>query len=253
MLRRFLLLILIVISLSACASRDTLFQTSTIHALINGVYDGELTFYDLALHGDFGLGTFNAIDGEMVALDGNFYQVKTDGRAYPVSDNQKTPFAVVTFFRTDKVITVSKARDLDSLKNSIDKGLETENIPYAVKIHGTFPYIKVRSVPKQTKPYPPLTEVVSGQSEFEYKNITGTIVGFRLPEYMKGVNAAGYHFHFIADDKIRGGHVLGIKTNEAVVELDSTSRVLISLPEGGEFYGTDLKGDRSKALDKVEK
>ncbi|MCA1738575.1 MAG: acetolactate decarboxylase, partial [Actinobacteria bacterium] len=38
--------------------------------MLDGNYDGELTFAELGARGDFGLGTFDALDGEMIGLDG---------------------------------------------------------------------------------------------------------------------------------------------------------------------------------------
>ncbi|NLO29340.1 MAG: alpha-acetolactate decarboxylase, partial [Methanosarcina mazei] len=58
---------------------DVLYQVSTIDALLLGVYDGVLPVSDLKTHGDFGIGTFDGLEGEMLALDGNYYQIKTDG------------------------------------------------------------------------------------------------------------------------------------------------------------------------------
>jgi len=72
------------------AQEEKVFQVSTIKALLAGVYDGEVTFGQLKQQGDLGLGTLNGLDGEMVAVDGRFYQIKTDGVAYPVSDQTKT-------------------------------------------------------------------------------------------------------------------------------------------------------------------
>jgi len=96
----------IAICLSGCSyvqkNNDVLFQTSTINALLNGVYDGDISFQELKQYGGFGLGTVNALDGEMIGLEGKFYQIKADGIAYPVDDSMKTPFAVVTFFEPDK-------------------------------------------------------------------------------------------------------------------------------------------------------
>jgi len=65
------------------AEPGRLFQTSTLQALMAGVYDGDLTFQALARHGDFGLGTFEALDGEMIALDGAFYQIKVTAASHP--------------------------------------------------------------------------------------------------------------------------------------------------------------------------
>ncbi len=57
-----------------------LFQASTIGALLEGAYDGDLSFAELAEHGDLGLGTLNGLDGEMIALDGRFYRADVEGR-----------------------------------------------------------------------------------------------------------------------------------------------------------------------------
>src|SRR4029077_6556394 len=85
-----------------------LYQTSLISALIAGLYEGEMTYGEIRKHGDFGLGTFNDLDGEMVGFDGTFYQLRSDGSAHPVTVDQKTPFAVVTFFRTERELDVSQ-------------------------------------------------------------------------------------------------------------------------------------------------
>lgn len=113
---------------SPSQDRDVLFQSSTIGALFNGVYDGELTYGELKRHGDFGLGTFNGLNGEMIALDGRFYQIKADGKASPVHDSMKTPFSMVTFFETDKTVIVNREINLDNLKGYIDGLIETKNV-----------------------------------------------------------------------------------------------------------------------------
>jgi ABC-type antimicrobial peptide transport system permease subunit len=88
------------------SGNDTLFQTSTINALLEGVYDGDTDINTLSKHGDLGIGTFNALDGEMIVLNGTFYQIKSDGKAYVVSNQTKTPFAAVTHFASDQMFFV---------------------------------------------------------------------------------------------------------------------------------------------------
>ena len=203
----------LITSFTGCISlrnQDVLYQTSTINALLEGIYDGEETFGELKKYGDFGLGTFNALDGEMVAVDGKFYQIKTDGIAYPVSSSMNTPFAVVTFFKPDKIFIIDKVKNYEELKKFIDERLPSKNIFYAIKIEGNFEYIKTRSVPRQKKPYPPLVEVVKKQSIFTFHNVKGTIVGFRCPSFVKGLNVPGYHLHFITEDRKAGGHILAV-------------------------------------------
>src|SRR5215210_4372892 len=93
----------------------TLFQTSTVDALLEGKYDGDVSFAELEARGDFGLGTLDALDGEMICLDGNFYQIKSDGRAYPVDGRARTPFAVVTVFEPDMSETLSTPMSFEAL------------------------------------------------------------------------------------------------------------------------------------------
>ena len=88
---------------------DTLYQVSTIDALMQGVFDGVQPVGELKRHGDFGIGTFDALDGEMIVLDGVVYQAKADGRIYPVKDSATTPFATVTHFTKDRTAATAAA------------------------------------------------------------------------------------------------------------------------------------------------
>jgi acetolactate decarboxylase len=219
---------------------DILFQYSALSSLMAGVYDGDITFGELKQHGDLGLGTFNALDGEMVEVDQQFYQVKSDGVAYPVADTMKAPFAEVTFFGADQTIEVADPLDCPHLQSYLDSLLPSLNVPYAIKISGVFAQLQTRSVPKQTKPYPPLAEVVKKQSTFEFSDVSGVMVGWRLPTYMSGVGAAGYHLHFLTDDRKAGGHVLGCQAKRVTAEIDTTSELDMVLPNDQAFYQIDL-------------
>ena len=167
---------------------DVLFQVSTIDALMLGVYDGTLSFEELEKHGGFGIGTFDHLDGEMIGLDGEYYQVKADGVAYPVAGNMTTPFAAVTFFDADDTISIEDAENYTQFGEYLDERLPTKNVFYAIRIDGTFPYMKTRSVPRQEKPYPLLAEVAVDQTISEFHDVNGTIVGFWSPEFVKGIN-----------------------------------------------------------------
>ena len=167
-----------------------IFQNSTINALLEGVYDGSLTYGELRTHGDFGLGTFNALDGEMIAFDGNFYQVKSDGVAYPVADDQKTPFATVVFFRPTLRRSARGPLDYERLQTFVDSLVDGPNLFYAVRIDGVFSSVKTRSVPRQQQPYPPLAEVAKHQPVFHLKDVRGTLAGFRFPDFARGLGCA---------------------------------------------------------------
>ena len=234
-------------------AREVLFQTSTIGALLEGVYDGDVTFAQLKHHGDFGLGTLNCLDGEVIGFDSQFYQINVAGEVHPIADTAITPFAVVTFFDVDKSLDLRERSDWDDLQAFIRTMMPTDNLMYAIKVEGWFRYVKTRSVPRQTKPYPRLAEVVKHQAIFEFRNVRGTLVGFWLPDYMQGVNVPGFHLHFLTEDRTGGGHLLDCQMLRGQVAIDYTPAFYMALPDTDEFYQVDLHEDKRDELEKVEK
>lgn len=238
--------------LSACASTgNTVTQISTIDALLAGHYDGAESLSDLKKYGDFGIGTFDKLEGEMIVLDGHVYQAKIDGKIYE-PEKSSTPFASVSFFRADGGAEINSSTNYDALTKLVDTIATDKNMFLAVKAEGKFKAMKFRSVPAQAKPYPPLAEVVKTQTVYELSDVEGTIVGYRLPEYVKGVNVGGYHLHFIDKNRKTGGHILAFEMSQGKVSTDKLNKLFLILPETG-LEGLDLTKDRSKELEKVEK
>jgi acetolactate decarboxylase len=218
------------------------FQVSTLGALNVGIYEGATTFAELKNHGNFGLGTFEGLDGELVFLNGTAYQIQADGVVHAVPDTAKTPFSVVSFFQKERSLRLTGSKTYQELQQGINQQLPIQNLPYAIRIQGTFPYLKVRSVPKQTPPYPPLSTVVSQQQRiFELRNVQGTLVGFRLPPYFKTINVAGYHFHFITRDRKTGGHVLDGEFRNAVADVQTLRDWEMALPDNKAFEQASLE------------
>jgi len=250
-------IIFIILSAFSCSNiknnKDTIFQYSTINALLEGYYDGDLTLRNASKYGDFGIGTFNNLDGEMIFLDNKFYQIKSDGNVYEINESSMTPFIAVTNFEIDKKVEINKNFNFKELEDYIDSLLPGDNIPYAIKVKGSFDKMKVRSVPKQSKPYKKLVEIVKNQPVFELSNTTGTIIGFKLPKYVNNINVAGYHFHFITDDKKKGGHVLDFQLKNGIIEIDYTYDFYMIIPQSDDFNKIDLEKEKSKELKKVEK
>jgi acetolactate decarboxylase len=208
---------------------EPLFQVSTFNALKKGLYHGYVSYEDLRKNGDFGIGTVDGLDGEMVALDGQFFQIRVDGKAYPIPDSARTPFAVVTFFKPQTRVSIESAHSLRELHDALERLVLCKDLPYAIKVEGNFTSIEVRSVARQNMPYPDLASALSHQVKFPLRKVQGTLVGFRFPEYMDGVNVAGYHFHFITADKQAGGHVLDCSGAGLTADLVPTSRVLMEM------------------------
>lgn len=233
--------------------REVLYQVSTIDALMLGVFDGVQPVGEIRKHGDFGIGTFDALDGEMIVLDGIVYHAKADGHISTASDTQTTPIATVTFFDRDLAVTTERPMNFSVFSSVMAATLPTENMVYAVRMHGTFPSMKVRAIPAQQKPYPTLLEAAANQSVYTYSDTTGTVVGFYTPVFFKGLNVAGYHLHFISDDRQTGGHILDLTVpRNTTVEYDITPEFLMVLPTNGAFTGVDLSQDLSRDLAKIE-
>jgi acetolactate decarboxylase len=231
---------------------DSVTQVSTIDAILNGLYDGVISYSDLKEYGDFGIGTFEGLDGEMVALNGDFYQIKADGVAYPVTGDITTPFACVLFFDAESEFPVWEGMNSTQLQDYLDDSIHERNIFHAVKIEGTFDYVKTRSVSGQEKPYPPLVEVTARQPTFEFHDIRGTIVGFYCPDYVEGLNVPGYHLHFITEDRTAGGHVLEFTIKDAKLSVDYTSDFRMLLPNTEEFNRLEFTRDRKEELEEAE-
>jgi acetolactate decarboxylase len=234
-------------------TRDTAYQISTIDALLQSVYDGFVPISEVRKHGDTAIGTIDALDGELIAVDGEYYTIRSDGVAYPLEDTTTTPFIVATYFDSDFTIHIDKTENISRFEEQLEAGLPSANMFYALRIDGTFDYVKTRSVPKQTRPYPKLAEVIKEQSEFEFYNTTGTIVGFWSPEFISGLNVPGYHIHYLTTERTAGGHVLDLRMTDEDVKLDITPDFFMVLPTEGDFYEVDLTGDLGSALETVEK
>lgn len=228
------------------------FQTSTIGALLEGAYDGDVTFADLAERGDLGLGTLDACDGEMIALDGEFLRAAADGAINPVEPGESTPFAVVTFFRPGVRLAIERPLQHDELIELMESHVEADRACHAVRVDGRFDHVRTRSVPRQSKPYPPLVEVVKQQRVLDLDDVEGTIVGFRFPDYAQGVNVAGYHLHFVTSDRRRGGHVLECRPRRATLEIDRSSDLHVELPPGVRLGAPDMTAGTGAALRQVE-
>lgn len=230
----------------------TLTQFSTIDALLGGVYDCKMSLEQLKRYEDTGLGTFDALDGEMVLVDGTVYRVSADGSVQTPGPSETTPFAAVTFFDADQEKTLPGGVGMLELTKQLDSMLPTTNLMYVLRIEGTFKTVKTRSVPRQARPYKPLTEVVKNQPTFDFENVEGTIIGLRCPAFMKGINVPGYHLHFLTKDRKGGGHVLDLTVGQAVVKIDRASIFHMILPEDRDFYRLDMEKDTSAAINAVE-
>ncbi|HEY1355810.1 MAG TPA: acetolactate decarboxylase, partial [Solirubrobacterales bacterium] len=229
------------------------FQASTISALLDGAYDGDLTLAELSEHGDLGLGTLNGLDGEMIVLDGSFYRAAVDGRVAEVAPEARTPFAVVTEFAPTIEAEIGGPLSHEGLLAALDGLVPEGTASCAIRLDGRFESVRARSVPRQHPPYRPLAEVVADQREFDLDGVAGTMVGFRFPSYAEGIEVGGFHLHFIDADRRRGGHVLDSRLAEATARLDPSNDLHIELPPEVDLASPELAAGTHAAIELVER
>lgn len=223
---------------------NTVTQVSILDALLLRRFDGSMSCRELLEYGDLGIGTFDRMEGEMIIVDGDIYQAKADGRVYIPDMDNRTPFATVCRFRPDETWTLSGSIDFDGLGQAVDAKASNPNLFCAVRVEGSFPYMKTHALQMQSEPYPPTVDVVRGCVQYEMNDVSGTIVGFRCPPHVKGINDIGYHLHFLSDDKTQGGHVLSFVMDEGTCAINICTNHFVILPEGGAVLaGLDLRGN----------
>jgi acetolactate decarboxylase len=231
--------------------QHSLYQVSTATALVEGIYQGAVQVAVLGEHGDLGLGTFESLDGEMVVVDGHFFQVRSDGSVREVQDSVLSPFAAVTAFSPDQSITLDNCPDLSYLTSQFDALRQSDNFFFALRVDGTFDHLHARAM-RRTKEGVPLVQAAAVQPEFEFNNISGTLVGFWTPEYAKSLNVPGYHLHFISGDRTRGGHLLQCRGKNLRLQIQREGDYHIVLPETEDFLKANLRRDPTAALAKAE-
>jgi acetolactate decarboxylase len=228
---------------------STLYQISTSTALVEGVYSGSICSSALLDHGDFGLGTFEGLDGEMVILDGQIYQVAD--RVRHRTDDFLVPFAAITHFHAKSSFEIDKVARLENIELACDQQRISDNLFYALRLDGIFETIHARAVhtvPKNTR----LLDAAKTQSEFHFENIEGTLVGFWSPRYSSAFSVPGYHLHFISKDRTKGGHLLDCSARKLKACVQVLSEFDIRLPESGPFLTTNLSKDPASDLAKTE-
>ncbi|WCO68961.1 acetolactate decarboxylase [Iamia majanohamensis] len=207
------------------------FQTSTIEALLDGAYEGDLTVGELLAHGDLGIGTVDHLDGELVVLDGEAWVVAASGAVRAVAPDEGTPFAVVCRFSPGPAVALGPCADLDAVGAAIEAASPPGATVLAVRIDGAVARARVRSVARQEPPYPPLTEVVSHQREWELVDVVGTVVGFRFPDGTDGLEVPGWHLHLLTEDRTAGGHLMALALSEGTLQVEATDALHVEVPD----------------------
>ncbi len=229
-----------------------IYQIGTINSLLEAVYEGDLTIKELKSHGDFGLGALDNIDGEMILYDGVCYRANAFGGLNVIPDYNKTPFAMVNKFVEEKSFSI-KDVDYATLEKFLSKKFVSNNLIYAIKLHGTFRHIQLRSEHCTCRPYQKLVKILpSLQTTFSFENVTGVLVGFWFPQYMSQLNVPGFHFHFIDDNRTIGGHVFGLELDCGMVSMQELHGFQMELIRSDDFYNADLSQTKASDVAQVE-
>lgn len=232
-----------------------MYQVSTLQALAKGYFYGVSTVEELLTHGDTGLGTFEGVDGEMIALDGRCYRADDQGAVNEVSKETKTPFAALSFLKKDKEFSlahVSMAEVLSRLNKEV--AAAGRNQIFLVRIDGDFEEVYARSEIGAKEPYDTLANVLkTNQKEFHFGHVKGSLVCLYFPPYMDNLNLADWHIHFLSEDKKWGGHVFAFTMKEGRVTFGACDGFKLTIPQDPKFQELDLKDISKKEIESVEK
>lgn len=229
----------------------TIYQVSTSGALVQGVYQGCVRVADIKRHGNFGLGTFDGLDGEGIMLDGTCWQARSDGSVRVAPEEALAPFWATTFFAADRTATLPSVASWEDLTAQLDALRRSDNLFCAIRVEGTFERIHYRVACKSAHGTD-LVTATSHQTEFSQQGISGSLLGFWTPSYARTINVPGYHLHLLSADHQYGGHILDLEAKELTVQLHMDNHVHLALPETPAFLEADLKGDPAEALARAE-
>lgn len=234
------------------ARRSSLYLCAPISALVEGIYREPIPLSGLRKHGDFGLGTFDRLDGEMLLLDGRVFQVLASGQVKEVAEPTATPFAAVTRWAPISHDDLEEAVDHDGFLDWLLTLLPSPNLVYALRIEGAFAEVRVRSVPRQ-EGHKPLAEVAREQSVFTFRDVPGTLAGFYTPLFLESLASSGLHLHFLSDDCTQGGHLLSCAPRGVRAHVQFITAVELGLPLSLDYLTWDFRRDTGADLEQAEK
>ncbi|MDO4893836.1 MAG: acetolactate decarboxylase [Eubacteriales bacterium] len=235
---------------------NKIYQVSTLQALALGYSRSVVKVRELLEHGDTGLGTFENVDGEMIVLDGVCYQAKDDGSIVRAEDAAGVPFAVAGFVKDGRSFEIDEMPDLETIKQELTLRIEENfglNSIHIARIDGWFESIHARAGAPYRSQHVTLKNILSKtQKDFSFEGLYGTLVCVYYPDYMDGINASGWHMHFLSKDKKLGGHVFEAVMSTGECLLQKMDRIEIQLPREAAFDTYSLKQASKDDIAKVE-
>lgn len=241
------------ISAQAQHKEECLFHAGIANALIGGIYEGIYPCGKIKEQGDFGIGAPANLDGELSILDGKIYQTRFTGETSQPADTSLASFATVHFFKADTVFNTPQNFSKSAFYAWLDSLFPDKTAMLAIKVKGHFEMVKTRAFPPSYEhPAPPLASILDRQHFFDFKHSQGTFVGYRLPAYLKIWSIPGYHFHWLPDDLMGGGHVVDFVAEGVQVEVDFIPCFSVWIPSTVAYKAFDLEMDLEQSVKKVE-
>lgn len=233
-----------------------MFQVATLQSLALGYTKPVVTVKELLQHGDTGLGTYKNVDGEMILAFGECYRADENGAVTRVQDNTGVPFSAVSFLNGTREFDIDRIDNIASLKILLNNRIEEDfglNSMHMVRIDGEFSRVYARSESAYESQHVELKEILRNtQKDFTFEDIDGSLVCVYFPDYMDGINAAGWHFHFISADRKKGGHVFEIDMIRGHALVDKIGVIEIRMPDDPAFDTYSLKEASGEDIKKVE-
>ena len=232
-------------------SNDAVTQFAVLDALLAGAYETGMPVADALRAGDVGIGCCDRLGGEVVIVDGRAYECTVDGPPTQMAESDILPFVDVAPF-SDVASSTIEYLDLAALTSRVEGLLLSRNLFHAVRVDGVMASVRVRVTPRQHHPLPPLTEVTREQVETVLTERTGTLVGFWAPRIYQGIAVAGLHLHFLAADRLTGGHVLDVTVRTGDLRMRAFARLDLHLPVDDLFLRTELTHDADHRIVAIE-
>ena len=234
-------------------TRTRFTQISLFAVLLSGRYDGVVSVAEMKKMGGMAIGTMDRLDGEMQMIDGVVYQACADGEVYLPGDDETVPFGTIADFCAEDAVRLAGIPSYEEFESRMNDCCPRNDVPLAIRLTGQFDCMKVRTVRRQEKDGVGLAEAAKDEAVFEFRDVRGDLVGFRLPGYVAGINAPGWHLHFMDESRKHGGHVVNFALLEGDLSFCHAGDYHIRLPDSPDvFAGLDLNRDWSGDLKKAE-
>ena len=227
---RITIYILFVIFLVSCNSSTNTSSVKVVGEMRDVMWKGELkgkiTTDSLNTKQTYGLGPVEFLKGEILVFEGQTFISKViDSISHEVNKvpSVSAPFFVYSSNSNFKAVEFNRENyTLKELEDYINLIYIDYDQPLIIRIDGIFDNIKVHSVnlPEDKKVSSP-DEAHQGLTQYDFKNISGSLIGFFSRQH-KAVfthHDSFFHAHFISNDREILGHIDELNLDSSKIKL----------------------------------